>query len=327
MATEHNRELQISFVIPVFNEEGNLKELQSRITEVMDKQPETYEVVYIDDGSSDSSLQILTDLQQDDHHIRVIQLRRNFGKAAAYSAGFDNARGEIVITLDADLQDDPDEIPLFVEKINEGVDMVVGWRYSRKAGLDKTLPSKIFNKVVSLVTQIPLHDFNCPYKAYRREVFDEVSIRGELHRYIPVLAHARGFSLTEIRIENKPRFSGKSKYGAERYIRGMLDLITVTFITRFAKRPLHFLGLAGLITCFLGGVILTFLTGAHFLHSWGLLTDPSWNIHDRPALSLGILLMIVGTQFFSMGLLGELFITAGSVGGAKDDYSIKKILG
>ncbi len=327
MATEHNCELQISFVIPVFNEEGNLKELHTRITEVMDKRTETFEVVYIDDGSSDSSLQILIDLQQNEQHMRVIQLRRNFGKAAAYSAGFDNARGKIIITLDADLQDDPDEIPLFINKINEGVDMVVGWRYSRKAGLDKTLPSKIFNKVVSLVTRIPLHDFNCPYKAYRREVFDEVSIRGELHRYIPVLAHARGFSLAEIRIENRPRFSGKSKYGAERYIRGMLDLVTVTFITRFAQRPLHLLGLAGLLTCFFGFAILGFLTGAHFLRSWGVLADPSWIMHDRPALSLGILLMIVGSQFFSMGLLGELFITAGSMGGAKDDYSIKKISG
>lgn len=327
MTAENDQALQVSLVIPVYNEEGNLRELQARIKEVMAKQPRTYEVLYIDDGCSDNSLAILTDIQKTDPHVRIIQLRRNFGKAAAYSAGFDKAGGSIIITLDADLQDDPREIPLFIEKITAGVDMVVGWRYSRQAGLDKTLPSKIFNRVVALVTRIPLHDFNCPFKAYRREVFDEVSIRGELHRYIPVLAHARGFSLAEIRIENKPRFAGSSKYGMERYLRGMLDLLTVFFITRFAQRPLHLLGLAGLATCLLGFAILAFFAGAHFMYKLGLLTDSSWNIHERPFLSLGILLAIVGVQFFSMGLIGELFITARSKGGRKDDYSVKQTWG
>jgi len=181
--------------------------------------------------------------------------------------------------------------------------------------------------VVKFVTQIPLHDFNCPYKAYKKQVLLEIDIHGELHRYIPVLASAKGFTLAEIKVENLPRKYGKSKYGAERYIRGMLDLLTVTFITRFAKRPLHLLGLGGLVVCALGLGILATLTGAHILYEFGILTDRSWNMHDRPMLTLGILLMIVGTQFFSMGLLGELFVTSANRSrSGEHGYSVKQIL-
>ena len=317
----------ISLVLPVLNEEESLQELHRNITRSMDRLPNNYEIIFVDDGSTDHSFDIMKTIRQADNRVRVIQFRRNFGKSEAYSAGFKHARGDIIITMDADLQEDPDEIPLFIDKIQEGNDMVVGWRYSRKAEMDKTMPSKIFNLVVRFVTRISLHDFNCPFKAYRKEVLREIDIHGELHRYIPVLASSKGFTLAEIKIGNLPRKYGKSKYGAERYIRGMLDLLTVTFITRFAKRPLHLLGLGGLIVCALGFGVLAVLTGGHILYGLGILSDRSWNMHDRPMLSLGILLMLVGTQFFSLGLLGELFVTASNrSGSAEQGYSVKQIL-
>ncbi len=316
----------ISLVLPVFNEADSLPDLYKAITGVMRKQNDSYELIFIDDGSRDQSFQILSSLQYGDDSIRIIQFRKNFGKSAAYHAGFSAAQGDIIITLDSDLQDDPEEIPLFIDKIQQGFDMVVGWRYTRKDSWRKKLPSRFFNWVVAKMTGIPLHDFNCPFKAYRKEVLQEIEIYGEQHRYIPVLAQAQGFALAEIKIENRPRLYGCSKYGAERLLRGMLDLLTVLFITRFAKRPLHLLGAGGVIVCAIGGLILFTLTGAHFLYQLGILSDASWNIHDRPMLSLGILLMIVGIQFFSMGLLGELLISQQSKKSNDKGYSIKQIV-
>ncbi len=317
----------VSLVLPVFNEEGNLTILYKKIHRVMNDQPFPYELIFVDDGSNDRSFQILSTLHQQDATVKLIQFRKNFGKSAAYHAGFDAAQGDIIITLDTDLQDDPEEIPLFIEKIQQGFDMVVGWRYSRKDHWHKTMPSRFFNWVVAKLTGIPLHDFNCPFKAYSRDVLLEIEIYGEQHRYIPVLAQAKGFSVTEIKIENKPRLHGYSKYGMERLLRGMLDLFTVLFITRFSKRPLHLLGAGGAIVCTVGGLILLSLTTAHFLFQLGILTDSSWNIHDRPVLSLGILLMIVGVQFFSIGLLGELMINLqGHLSNNNKGYSIKQVL-
>lgn len=316
----------ISLVIPVYNEEGNLQSLYPKITGVMESLPYDYELVFVDDGSTDKSFNVLSEIQQKDKKVKVIQLRRNFGKSAAYSAGFHHAKGEIIITMDADWQDDPDEIPLFIDKISEGYDIVIGWKHRGKGSLDKTIPSRIFNKVVSYVTGIPLHDFNCPFKAFRRDVLQELDIHGKLHRFIPVLAISRGFAFAEIRIKNLPRRHGKSNYGMERYHQGMLDLLTVIFITRFSKRPLHLLGMAGLISCLLGSAILLVLAGAHFLYVAGLLSNSSWNIHDRPLLSLGILLIIVGIQCFSIGLLGELFINVTGSPGNNSEYSIRQIL-
>lgn len=313
----------ISFVLPVYNEEGNLPELYEKITAAVTGLSDDYELLFVDDGSTDGSLQTLKTLQADDKRISIIQLRRNFGKAAAYNAGFEHTNGDIVITMDTDLQDDPDEIPLFIEQIDRGFDMVCGWKHKGKGSMDKTLPSRLFNRVVRLFTGISLHDFNCPFKAYRREVLDEIDVYGELHRYIPVLAVSRGFTVTEIKIKNMPRTSGESKYGFERYMRGMLDLLTVLFITRFAKRPLHFLGLAGLIFCSTGFGILSFLLGAHVLYNFDILSDPSWDIHNRPLLTLGLLLLIMGAQFFSIGLLAELLITTNASSG--NGYSVKKI--
>ncbi len=317
----------ISFVLPVCNEEDSLKELYQKIVIVMEDQSVNSEIIFVDDGSIDNSFTILSELQQQDQRVSVIQFRKNFGKAAAYSAGFDKAKGEVIITMDTDLQDSPDDIPMFVNKINEGFDLVVGWRHKRKDSIDKTLPSRMFNKFVSYVTGIPLHDFNCPFKAYRKEVLQEIDLHGGLYRYTPVLASSRGFSIAEIKIRNSSRQHGKSKYGIERYMRSIMDLLTVIFVTRFAKRPLHFLGAMGVFACTSGFGILFFFIACHFLYKMGVLTDSGWNIHDRPALSLAILLAILGVQFFSIGLVGELIVLVFNSKNKDRGYSVKKILG
>lgn len=316
--------IDISFVLPVYNEVGSLEQLYEKITATMQDREESYELVFVDDGSTDGSTALLERLHTQDPRLRVIQFRKNFGKSAAYSAGFEHARGEVVITMDTDGQDDPTEIPLLLAKIEEGYELVSGWKHKGKGPPGKSIPSRIFNRVVAAVTRIKLHDFNCPFKAYRREVLEELDLRGDLHRYIPVLAAARGFSITEIKISNLPRQHGKSKYGRERFRHGLLDLLTVLFITRFSKRPLHLIGMGGIIGVTLGFGILFFFLVMHLLYQLEVLVDRSWLLHDRPALSLGILLVIVGTQFFSIGLLGELLITA--LGSKRPSYSIKKVL-
>ncbi len=318
---------EISLILPVRNEAESLEELHAKIVEVMLTQSAPYEMLFVDDGSSDNSFEVLGQLSRRDKRIRVIQFRRNFGKAAAYNAGFTHARGEILVTMDTDLQDDPAEIPLFLAKIEAGFDMVVGWKSQGKGSPGKTIPSKVFNRIVSTITGIKLHDFNCPFKAYRKTVLSEIDLYGELHRYIPVLASSRGFSIAEITISNHPRLHGVSKYGVERFIRGMLDLLTVIFITRFAPRPLHLLGLIGLAVCSLGGIILAFLGAAHLLYVTGVLQDSSWNLHDRPIMTLGVLLAIVGIQFFSIGLVGEMLVKMRLSDSPESGYSIKRRLG
>jgi glycosyltransferase involved in cell wall biosynthesis len=316
----------LSFVLPVYNEQESLATLHRRISDVMSGRAESFEMVFVDDGSTDGSIEVLTGLHREDPRVKVVQLRRNFGKSAAYSAGFERARGEFIVTMDTDLQDDPAEIPAFLDKLDQGFDVVSGWKYEGKGALEKSLPSRFFNGVVRRATGIQLHDFNCPFKAYRRDVLREIHIYGELHRFIPVLAHSRGFTIVEIKIKNLPRQFGQSKYGLKRYLRGMLDLMTVLFITRFAQRPMHLLGLAGIVTSAVGSTVLLFFVGAHILHRMAILPGAQWNIHDRPALSLSILLMLIGVQFLTIGLLGELMERKDS-GSAEQTYSVKRVIG
>ena len=290
----------ISIVVPVYNEEDTVRTLFDKIAAVMAQEKcATYEVVFIDDGSTDNSWQQIQELLNSfPEHVVGVKFRKNFGKSAALRAGFRQVRGEIVFTMDADLQDDPREIPRFLEKLTEGFDLVSGWKENRQDPLSKTLPSKLFNKATSLVTGIQLHDFNCGFKAYRREVLDCIDVYGELHRYIPVLADEFGFTTGEIPVRHHPREHGVSKYGFERYARGFLDLLTVITVTRYMQRPAHLFGSIGILAGFFGSASLFYL-----IVLWFLGHRP---IGNRPLLLFGILAVILAVQLISLGLMAEL---------------------
>ncbi len=307
--------MMISFVIPAYNEEESLRELYERIIVNMEPTGHSCEIIFVDDGSTDKSLEVLTALHEEDSRVKVIQFRRNFGKAAALMAGFAQAEGEIIFTMDADLQDDPVEIPRFLEKLGDGYDLVTGWKYPRLDPITKTAPSKLANFAIRLGSGMDLHDFNCGYKAMRAEVARELKLYGELHRYIPVLANWRGFNVTEIKVKHHPRQFGKSKYGVRRLSRGLFDFITVVYLTRFTRRPLHFFGWMGLISLAFGLVIDGYLSVI-----W-LMGEP---IGHRPLLTLGTLLIIIGAQFFTLGLLAEM--VSYSILSREDEYTIRNIL-
>lgn len=293
----------LSFVIPVKDEEATLRDLANGIFDVVAKMPVHYdvEIIFIDDGSNDRSWEIMTELVNEfQGKVLALRLRRNFGKAIALEAGFRKAKGDIVFTMDADLQDDPAEIPAFLDKLKSGFDMVSGWKRNRQDPSSKTLPSRLFNKVTAFVTGIFLHDFNCGYKAYRREVISSVRLYGELHRYIPVLANDAGFRVGEIEVRHHPRRYGTSKYGWERYARGLLDLFTVLATTRWLQKPGHLFGGIGLFSGLLGFSVLIYLSVLWFL---GL--GP---IGTRPLFFLGLLLIILSIQMISFGLLAEFIV-------------------
>lgn len=292
--------MDLSVVIPVFNEADSVRQLHAELTKVLDDAGRAYEVVFIDDGSTDGTREILRAIARSDPRVAVACLRRNFGKALALSAGFQIARGSIVITMDGDLQDDPAEIPNFLRKLDEGYDLVSGWKYIRRDPLIKVMSSRVFNFFTRLVTRVCLHDFNCGFKAYRSEVTERLRIYGDLHRYIPVLADQLGFRVTEIKVQHHRRQHGKSKYRGSRYMRGFLDLLTVVFITRYHLRPLHFLGGIGLIFLASGSVTNTYLSVLWFMGQ-----GP---IGSRPLLFLGILLIIVGVQLVFSGLVAEMIL-------------------
>lgn len=287
----------LSLVIPLYNERDSLTELYGELKQTLGSLRCRYEIIFVNDGSTDGSTEVLQRLCEMDPQVRVLHLRRNFGKAAALAEGFKEVRGEIVFTLDADLQDDPKEIPNFLAKLAEGYDLVSGWKFHRLDPISKTLPSKLFNAVVSKTTGVKLHDFNCGFKAYRREVLDHVQVYGELHRYIPALAFGNGFRVTEMKVNHRARQFGKSKYGAARFVRGLLDLLTVLFITRYTRKPLHLFGSLGLSLLF-GGLAINAYLAVMWLQ--GI------SIGRRPLLMLGVLLMILGVQFISHGLLAEM---------------------
>ncbi|PKN78647.1 MAG: glycosyltransferase [Candidatus Cloacimonetes bacterium HGW-Cloacimonetes-1] len=288
----------ISFVIPVLNEEDSLAILVSEI--IANIGDYEYELIFIDDGSRDKSYHIMESLARQNERIKIIKFRKNFGKSAALQVGFEQANGSIVFTMDADLQDNPCEIPKFVAKLEEGYDLVSGWKQKRHDPWHKVLPSKLFNYVTTKVFRLKLKDYNCGFKAYRKDVVKELNIYGEMHRYIPALANALGYRISEIPVQHRARQYGKSKYGIERYLRGFFDLLTVKMVTQYIKSPLYLFGRIGLISTFLGTLITVYLTVLKLAFGMPL--------SNRPLLFLGILLILTGLQFISMGLISELVI-------------------
>lgn len=304
---------KVSLVIPLLNEEESLMPLYNEIKKIVDKLKINYEIVFIDDGSTDSSLQKLRELNRKDRNARYISFRKNYGKSAALNVGFKKASGDAIITMDADLQDDPAEIENLLEKLDNGWDMVSGWKKVRFDPFVKKHSSKFFNYTTRVLTKIKIHDFNCGLKAYKRDVIKNINVYGELHRYIPVLANNKGFTVTEIPVKHHPRRYGKTKFGISRFFKGFIDLLTVMFNSRYIKRPMHLFGFFG-VTAFILGIIVNL-----WLSYEKIFLDK--NLGDRPILFLGILLIIVGVQFFAVGLLGEIIVHNTP---RDEDYNIKE---
>jgi glycosyltransferase involved in cell wall biosynthesis len=307
--------VEVSVVVPLLNEADSLKELHQQLRTALSRLNTRYELLFVDDGSTDKSYQVLRDLKRVDNRVKIIRLRRNYGKSAALSVGFEKALGNIIITMDADLQDDPAEIPSLVRRLNEGYDLVSGWKKTRRDPLTKTIPSRFFNFVTGLMTGIRIHDFNCGFKVYRKEVVKTVKVYGELHRYIPVLAHWEGFRVGELIVNHRPRKYGKTKFGLGRFWKGFLDLLTVLFTTRYLRRPLHLFGFWGMMFVLAGVVIDGWLVVEWFL---GLTA-----LSNRPLFLGGILLIIVGIQMISIGLLGEMITRTRQ---SEEQYSIREFI-
>ena len=288
----------ISVVVSLYNERPALDELCCRLTSVLSTLAQPYEIIFIDDGSTDGSIEKLREFRSVYPSVRYFRFRRNFGKSAALAAGFRAARYEIIATLDADLQDIPEQLPLLLEQLEHGYDLVSGWRYQRRDKLTRRIGSMIYNRVTSLLTGVRLHDINCGFKCYRREVLDEVMVYGERHRYIPVLASYRGFRLGEVTIEHARRKHGSSRYGMERVLGGFFSLLTVILMTRYTNKPLHFFGLMGLLLAGLGSAIDLYLITLRVLFN-------QW-LSNRPLLIIGTFLVIVGVQLILFGLLAEM---------------------
>ncbi len=290
--------MKLSFVIPVLNEADSLKQLYHEIKTNLGTHEA--EIIFIDDGSTDASFQIMAELAANDKSVKVIKFRRNFGKAAALQKGFELATGEVVFTMDADLQDDPIEIPAFLAKLDEGFDLVSGWKKKRLDPLHKRLPSKLFNSVTAHTFKLKLKDYNCGFKAYRKTLVKELSLYGEMHRYIPALAHSLGYKVGEIPVQHRARQYGKSKYGIERYLRGFFDLMTVKMVTQYVKSPLYLFGRVGLLATLAGTLLTIYLAALKIFYGMPL--------SNRPLLFLGILMILGGLQFISLGLISELII-------------------
>lgn len=316
--------VEISIVFPILNEEKNLEELHSRITKTLVKLGKEYEVIAVDDGSTDRSFEILKQLHGQDSRLKAIKFRRNFGQTAALSAGFHYAGGNIIITMDSDLQNDPDDIPRLIDKMNEGYDVVSGWRADRKDKfISRRLPSILANRLIVKMTGVKLHDFGCTLKAYRKEVTDNINLYGEMHRFIPALAKWVGAEITEIKVKHHPRKHGKSKYGISRTIRVILDLMTIKFLLSFSTKPIQIFGLMGLGSGLLGFLICLYLSiGKLFFPS-----EATSLINRMPMLLLGVLLILVGVQLITMGLLGELMVRTYHESQRKPIYVVKEIVG
>ena len=311
--------MKLSLVIPVLNEVGSLRELQAQIANVAAEQSLDIEIIFVDDGSSDGSWKLIEQLARDDLRVSGIRFRRNFGKAAALTAGLKRATGDLILTMDADLQDDPAEIPQFIATLNEGFDVVNGWKRRRLDPWHKVYPSKVFNWLVGRLTGLKLHDHNCGVKLFRVEVAREIRLYGELHRFVPVLAFAKGFRVTELGVHHRPRRHGQSKYGVRRFTRGFLDLLTVSFLIGYGQRPHHMLGWIGLVCFGAGFAGLGYLAAAWLLMNvFGV-----WQatpIGGRPLLAYSIASTLLGAQAVSIGLLAELIVHY--TGRDADTYSV-----
>ena len=298
--------MDISIIIPLYNEVDSLSELCSWINDVMKKNKYSYEILLIDDGSKDNSWNKIENLSKSNSQIKGIKFRRNYGKSAALNVGFSKANGSVVITMDADLQDSPEEIPELYKKIkNEKFDLVSGWKEKRFDPISKTVPTKLFNWAVRKASGIKLNDFNCGLKAYKSTVVKSIEVHGEMHRYIPVLAKWAGFSkITEQIVEHQPRKYGVTKFGVERFINGFLDLLTVTFVTRFTKKPMHFFGILGLLMFFLGFILFAYISGNKLYY---IINDlPATNIAEMSGFYIALTAMIIGVQLFLAGFIAEM---------------------
>jgi glycosyltransferase involved in cell wall biosynthesis len=306
----------ISVVVPLYNEHESLLELFNHIASVIVRMRKSFEVIFVDDGSLDNSSEVISELHTKDKRAKLIQFRKNFGKSAALAVGFAHCQGRYVITIDADLQDDPEEIPALIAKLEQGYDLASGWKKHRKDPFRRRVASRFYNLATSIISGIKLHDFNCGLKAYRREVVESLDVYGEMHRYLPVLAHRQGFRVAEIVVRHHSRKYGKTKYGTSRYSRGFFDLLTVTFLTRYKQRPMHLFGIIGVLSFVTGMVISAVLAYQRIFANQYL--------SNRPLLFLGILMIIVGIQFISLGLIGEMITEMRK---RHDTYAIRQKVG
>jgi len=311
--------LDISVIVPLLNEEKNVEVLYQELIDQLRELGQEFEIIFVDDGSTDRTFEILSKIQKDDSRVKVISFRKNFGQTAALSAGFDHARGDIIVTLDADLQNDPQDIPKLLEKLNEGYDLVNGWRFDRKDPfLTRRLPSIIANKVISLITRVTLHDYGCTLKAFRKEITKNIRLYGEMHRFIPAIASGMGISICEVKVNHRARKYGKSNYGISRTIRVILDLITVKFLLSYATRPIQVFGLLGFCSGIIGFAIAIYLTIQR--QFFGI------PLANRPLLLLAILLIFIGLQFVTLGLIAELQARTYHETQNKPIYVIREIL-
>ncbi len=311
--------MNISVIVPLLDEEENIEVLYRELIDQLRELGQKFEVIFVDDGSTDRTFEILSKIQKDDSRVKVISFRKNFGQTAALSAGFDHARGDIIVTLDADLQNDPQDIPKLLEKLNEGYDLVNGWRFDRKDPfLTRRLPSIIANKIISFITRVTLHDYGCTLKAFRKEVTKNIRLYGEMHRFIPAIASGMGISICEVKVNHRARKYGKSKYGISRTIRVILDLITVKFLLSYATRPIQVFGLLGFCSGIIGFAIAIYLTIQR--QFFGI------PLANRPLLLLAILLIFIGLQFVTLGLIAELQARTYHEAQNKPIYVIREIL-
>lgn len=317
--SKHSENIDLSVIIPIFNETESIKLLIIKLIEVLVKTGKSYEIIMVDDGSTDDSFEVMRELSESYNNLRIIRFRRNFGQTSAFSAGFDLAKGDIIVTLDADLQNDPADIPKLLEELDKGYDIVSGWRKKRCDNfLTRQLPSRIANYIISKFTGIPLHDYGCSLKAYRSEVIKNIKLYGEMHRFIPAVASWMGISISEVEVNHAPRTSGKSSYGMMRTVRVILDLIAVKFLLGYSTKPMQIFGLFGIISFILGLIISIYLSWTKIF-----LGHP---LSDRPMLLMAALLIIFGVQLCSIGLIGEIVVRSYYESNEKPIYMIKEII-